>query len=87
MRHAASAIDQIDALIPPCADMPLPAFSWFQQFPFKGMVKLKGQTFVQIPHRLEDAFCEASSVALCEAVEGPGPERKVAGWKACLHLQ
>ena len=63
----------------------LPASSWFLQIPWVEMRKLDGNTFVQVPERLEGAFCEAIATALRE-IASPDTQRALAGWKAFLLL-
>lgn len=75
-----------DGLFPPTLESPLPSSAWFQQLQWGDLRKVQGDTFVQIPHRLEDAFCEALGVALREIVNDSDAERVATGWKAFLLL-
>ena len=74
-------------LEPPTADVPLLAAGWYTRTTWKEMRKIHWRTFVQIPQRLENAFCEAVGVAVQEirAAE-QGSARELAGWKALFLL-
>ena len=85
----AESADPSDAcgLEPPTPDMPLPGARWFAKLSWDSLRNIRGDTFVQVPRRLEYAFCEAIGVTLHEIV-GPGhsQERVSTGWKAFLVL-
>ena len=70
-------------LSPPSEDAPLPAQSWFQNLSWNDMRSFRGQTFVQVPRRLESAFAEAMGVAIREIRSNPADtDRCLAAWKA-----
>ena len=66
--QTASTVLSVDGvaggLEPPTLDMPLPAYSWFSSLSWDDLRSISGNTYVQVPKRLEFAFAEAIGVAL-----------------------
>jgi len=64
----------------------LPALAWFSQLSWGNMQAIGGSTFVQIPRRLEEGFCDARGIALKTIAQGGDDISVLAGWKAFLLL-
>ena len=71
-------------LLPPSLESPLPSAAFFQGLSWADMRCITGDTFVQVPQRLEDAFCEALAVTLREI--NTDLDSCVTAWKAFLML-
>ena len=74
------------ALVPPTLESPLPSMAWFHTLQWSDLRKIQGDTYVQIPNRLETAFSDALGVALREIAEESDAQRVIGGWKAFLLL-
>ena len=72
---------------PPRVDQPLPGLSFFRALEWSDLRRLPGDTYVQIPLRLEQCLSDAIGVATNE-IERLGPETAEAlpAWKAFLIL-
>ena len=72
---------------PPTADSPLPAASFFASLEWSVLRTLPGDTFVQVPKRLEQGFADAVGIAMIEISRlGYDSAASVPAWKALLIL-
>ena len=72
---------------PPEEEEMLPSQNFFVGLQWDTLMKLKGQTFVQVPRRWEQAFCDAVRAALTQIVSSePQSQDALIGWKALIVL-
>ena len=66
---------------------PLPSANFFASLQWEDLRTLDGDTFVQIPRRLEQGFCDAVGLALREIIRlGIDSPDSTTAWKALLIL-
>ena len=82
--EAGSSLDS--EIAPSSLDSCLPSLSWFQSLKWDDLMAVNGDTFVQVPMRLEEAFCDAVGVALREATTAANNQTAAGAWKAFLLL-
>ena len=78
---------ELEVLALPADEDSLPNASWISSLSFDDILSLVGDTYVQVPRRLEQAFADAvrPALLLTAAAAGDNASRTL-GWKALLLL-